>query len=150
MVREINRDEAILALKAEIATAEDIATVARDLLDTLQAYSHSCVGMAANMIGVPKAIIAINAAAHTGQAPAIGMVPELIAMLNPKLVKASPKTYTTEEGCLSLEGVRPVKRHEWVEISYRDMGWKKQRRKFTGFVAEIIQHELDHLQGRLV
>ena len=150
MVKVVNKDVEILKQKAESAVAGDIETVARDLLDTLQAYSHSCVGMAANMIGVPKAIIAVDVTAQPGREFSVGRKSELTVMLNPKLLKASPRTYDTEEGCLSLEGTRQVKRHEWIEVSYRDMQWKKQRRRFSGFVAEIIQHEMNHLDGKII
>lgn len=137
MVKEIMKDLLFLGRKAEAATKEDRA-IAEDLLDTLRAHRDHCVGMAANMIGEQKAIIAIVEENR------------LTAMLNPEVVKKSPKTYKTVEGCLSIPGEREVERHDWIEIKYRNMDWHKEKRKFTGFEAEIIQHELDHLEGKLI
>lgn len=137
MVKEIMKDLLFLGRKAEAATKEDRA-IAEDLLDTLHAHRDHCVGMAANMIGEQKAIIAIVEGNR------------LTAMLNPEVVKKSPKTYKTVEGCLSIPGEREVERHDWIEVKYRDMDWHKEKRKFTGFEAEIIQHELDHLEGKLI
>lgn len=137
MVKEIMKDLLFLGQKAETAIKEDIA-IAKDLLDTLAAHKEHCVGMAANMIGERKAIIVI----------AEGN--ELTAMLNPVIVKNSPRTYKTTEGCLSIPGEREVERHEWVEVKYRDINWNREKRKFTGFEAEIIQHEMEHLEGKLV
>ena len=137
MVKEIMKDLLFLGRKAEAATKEDRA-IAEDLLDTLRVHRDHCVGMAANMIGEQKAIIAIVEGNR------------LTAMLNPEVVKKSPKTYKTVEGCLSIPGEREVERHDWIEVKYRDMDWHKEKRKFTGFEAEIIQHELDHLEGKLI
>lgn len=137
MVKEIMKDLLFLGRKAEAATKENRA-IAEDLLDTLRAHRDHCVGMAANMIGEQKAIIAIVEGNR------------LTAMLNPDVVKKSPKTYKTVEGCLSIPGEREVERHDWIEVKYRDMDWHKEKRKFTGFEAEIIQHELDHLEGKLI
>ena len=137
MVKEIMKDLLFLGRKAEAATKEDRA-IADDLLDTLRAHRDHCVGMAANMIGEQKAIIAIVEGNR------------LTAMLNPEVVKKSPKTYKTVEGCLSIPGEREVERNDWIEVKYRDMDWHKEKRKFTGFEAEIIQHELDHLEGKLI
>lgn len=137
MVKEIMKDLLFLGRKAEAATKEDRA-IAEDLLDTLRAHRDHCVGMAANMIGEQKAIIAIVEGNR------------LTAMLNPEVVKKSPKTYKTVEGCLSIPGEREVERNDWIEVKYRDMDWHKEKRKFTGFEAEIIQHELDHLEGKLI
>ena len=113
MVKEIMKDLLFLGQKAETATKEDIV-IAKDLLDTLAAHREHCVGMAANMIGERKAIIAI----------AEGN--ELTAMLNPVIVKKSPRTYKTTEGCLSIPGEREVERHEWVEVKYRDINWNRE------------------------
>lgn len=137
MVKKIMKDLLFLGRKAEAATKEDRA-IAENLLDTLRAHRDHCVGMAANMIGEQKAIIAIVEGNR------------LTAMLNPEVVKKSPKTYKTVEGCLSIPGEREVERHDWIEVKYRDMDWHKEKRKFTGFEAEIIQHELDHLEGKLI
>ena len=137
MVREIVKDEALFSKKSEVATKEDIP-VAVDLMDTLKAHAHHCVGLAANMIGEQKRIIAVK----DGNA--------YLAMLNPEIVKKSSKTYKTMEGCLSLAGERETVRHDWIEVKYRDMDFRKQKQKFTGFTAQIIQHEIDHCEGILI
>lgn len=111
--------------------------IAQNLLDTLSAYSDSCVGLAANMIGVHKRIIAVN------------MGPINVAMLNPVIVKKSGK-YMTEEGCLSLNGVRPTARYKKITVEYQDMQFKKQRQSFEGWTAQIIQHEIDHCDGIVI
>lgn len=136
MVKPICRDVLFLSQKAEQATQEDMQ-IAQDLLDTLKENEAGCVGMAANMIGVKKSIIAVN----------MGFVN--VAMFNPVIVKKSGP-YDTEEGCLSLSGVRPTKRYQEIELEYYDMGWKKQRQKYSGWIAQIIQHECDHLNGIII
>ena len=136
MVKPIMRDVFFLNKKSEPAMKEDIQT-AVDLLDTLKAHEDGCVGMAANMIGVKKCIIAVN----------MGFLN--VAMLNPKIVKKSGK-YETEEGCLSLEGVRKCTRYQEIEVEYEDMNFKKQRQKYSGWTAQIIQHECDHLEGIII
>ena len=130
------RDLFFLRQKAEKATKGDFP-VAIDLLDTLKAHEDGCVGMAANMIGVNKAIIAVN----------MGFMN--VAMFNPRIVKKSG-SYQTEEGCLSLIGVRPCTRYQEIELEYQDMNWKKQRQKLSGWTAQICQHEMDHLEGILI
>ena len=136
MVREVVHDVLFLGQKSESATQED-KQIAIDLLDTLKAHEEGCVGMAANMIGVKKRIIAVN----------MGFLN--VAMLNPKIVKKSGK-YETEEGCLSLEGVRKCTRYQEIEVEYEDMNFKKQRQKYSGWTAQIIQHECDHLEGIII
>ena len=136
MIKELIHDPIFLAGKSETATKEDLSIV-RDLLDTLVAHKNSCVGMAANMIGVKKCIIAVN----------MGFMN--MAMFNPKIVKRSGK-YETEEGCLSLTGVRKCTRYQEIEVEYQDMNFKKQRQKYTGWTAQIIQHEIDHCQGIVI
>ena len=130
------RDLFFLRQRAEKATEADRQT-AIDLLDTLKAHEDGCVGMAANMIGVNKAIIAVN----------MGFMN--VAMFNPKIVKRFGK-YETEEGCLSLTGVRKCTRYQEIEVEYQDMNFKKQRQKYTGWTAQIIQHEIDHCQGIVI
>lgn len=137
MVREIVRDTAALSQRSLPVTRKDRA-VAEDLLDTLRAHAADCVGMAANMIGAAKRIIAVRA----GQS--------YLLMMNPVVKAQSEETYETEEGCLSLDGVRPVRRHAWIEIAYRDRRFKEQTQRFTGFTAQIVQHEMDHLEGILI
>ena len=136
MVKPIIRDVFFLNQKSEPAMKEYIQT-AVDLLDTLKAHEDGCVGMAANMIGVKKCIIAVN----------MGFLN--VAMLNPKIVKKSGK-YETEEGCLSLEGVRKCTRYQDIEVEYEDMNFKRQRQKYSGWTAQIIQHECDHLEGIII
>ena len=136
MVKPIMRDIFFLNQKSEPAMKEDIQT-AVDLLDTLKAHEDGCVGMAANMIGVKKCIIAVN----------MGFMN--VAMFNPRIVKKSG-SYQTEEGCLSLIGVRPCTRYQEIELEYQDMNWKKQRQKYTGWIAQIIQHEVDHCNGIII
>lgn len=137
MVREIVHDPMLLAGKSIPATIED-KEVITDLLDTLRAHTHECVGMAANMIGVRKNIIAVSVG--LGQ----------FVMVNPKIV-ATKKPYDTEESCLSLiGGPRKCKRYEEIEVEYEDINFKKQKQKYTGWTAQIIQHECDHLEGILI
>ncbi len=136
MIREIVRDEKFLAQKSAAASFMDMS-VAQDLLDTLAAHSDRCVGLAANMIGVRKRIIAVN------------LGPVNVAMFNPVIVKKSGK-YMTEEGCLSLEGERMTARYQKIVVEYQDMNFKKQRQTFIDFPAQIIQHEIDHCEGIII
>lgn len=136
MVKPIMKDILFLRQKAEPATRDDMQIVT-DLLDTLKANEESCVGMAANMIGVNKRIIAIN----------IGFMN--MAMLNPVIVKKT-RAFQTQEGCLSLIGVRNTTRYQEIEVEYFDINWNKQKQKFSGWIAQIIQHECDHLEGIII
>ena len=136
MVRPIVKDVFFLGQKSEPAGKEDM-NVIKDLEDTLQANAANCVGMAANMIGVKKRIIIVDA----------GLMK--IVMVNPEIVKKE-KPYETEEGCLSLIGVRKTTRYENVEVSYLDKNFRKQRQKFSGWTAQIIQHEIDHCNGIII
>jgi len=136
MIKPICKDVLFLGQKAEPATKDDMQVV-QDLLDTLKANEAGCVGMAANMIGVKKSIIAVN----------MGFVN--VAMINPVIVKKSG-AYDTEEGCLSLVGVRKTTRYQDIEVEYFDINWKKQRNKYSGWTAQIIQHECDHLEGIII
>lgn len=136
MIREICRDETFLAQKAAPATADDLAT-AQDLLDTLTAHKDSCVGMAANMIGVCKRIIAFD---NEGT---------YMVMFNPVIVRQSGP-YEAQEGCLSLTGVRKTKRFQTVKVQWQNEKFQTRLKTFTGWTAEIIQHELDHCQGILI
>ena len=136
MVCEICRDEAFLAQKAEPAAEEDLGT-ARDLLDTLIAHKDGCVGMAANMIGVNKRIIAFD---NEG---------EYMVMLNPAIIKQSG-AYEAEEGCLSLTGTRKAKRFKSIKVQWQNEKLQTRLKTFTGWTAEIIQHEIDHCEGVLI
>ena len=136
MVKQIVRDVFFLGQPSEPATKADIQ-VGKDLQDTLQANRERCVGMAANMIGVNKRIIAFE---NDG---------EYMVMFNPVILKKSGP-YNTEEGCLSLEGVRPTKRWKSIKVQYETADGKPRIRTFTGWTAQIIQHEIDHCDGILI
>ena len=136
MIREICRDETFLSQKAAPATADDLAT-AQDLLDTLTAHKDGCVGMAANMIGVTKRIIAFD---NEGT---------YMVMFNPVIVRQSGP-YEAEEGCLSLSGVRKTKRFQTVKVQWQNEKFQTRLKTFTGWTAEIIQHEIDHCEGILI
>ena len=136
MIREICRDETFLAQKAAPATADDLAT-AQDLLDTLTAHKDSCVGMAANMIGVCKRIIAFD---NEGT---------YMVMFNPVIIRQSGP-YEAQEGCLSLTGVRKTKRFQTVKVQWQNEKFQTRLKTFTGWTAEIIQHEIDHCEGILI
>ena len=136
MIKPIMRDIFFLNQKSELATEAD-KQVAIDLLDTLKANEAGCVGMAANMIGVKKRIIAVNMGLFN------------IAMFNPKIVKRTG-AYEKEEGWLSLVGVRSCRRYQEIEVEYLDMNFKKKREKYSGWTAQIIQHEIDHCDGILI
>lgn len=136
MVKPIVKDTIFLSQKSENATEADIA-VAVDLMDTLRTHANECVGMAANMIGVKKRIIIFSVDITQ------------VVMINPVIVKKS-KPYQTEEGCLSLSGTRKTTRYQEIEVSYLDMNFKKHRNKYSGWTAQIIQHEIDHCNGILI
>ncbi len=137
MVRELIHDEIILSRKTEKATKDD-RDVARDLLDTLIAHKDGCVGMAANMIGVHKCIIAFDAGG------------KYMIMYNPEIVEVSGK-YEAEEGCLSYTGgPKKAVRYRSIRVEYLDEKFKKCSKIFSGFTAQIIQHEVDHLNGVLI
>ena len=136
MIQPIMRDPVFLAQKSNPATKEDL-TVAQDLLDTLTAHKEGCVGMAANMIGVSKRIIAFD---NDGS--------DMI-MFNPEIVKASGK-YEAEEGCLSLPGTRKAQRWKSIKVRYQNEAFQVRFKTFTGWTAQIIQHEIDHCNGILI
>ena len=136
MIRELCKDTLFLARKAEIATANDLG-VAQDLLDTLIAHRDGCVGMAANMIGVNKRIIAFD---NEGS---------YMVMFNPVIVKRSG-AYEAEEGCLSLTGVRRTKRFRTIKVQWQNEQFQTRLKTFTGWTAQIIQHEIDHCEGILI
>ena len=136
MVREICKDEAFLAQRAEPATADDLG-VAQDLLDTLIAHKDGCVGMAANMIGVNKRIIAFE---NDGK---------YMIMLNPVIIKKLDP-YEAEEGCLSLAGTRKAERWRSIRVQWQNEKLQTRVKTFTSFTAEIIQHEIDHCEGIII
>ena len=136
MVREICRDTFFLAQKAAPAAANDLGA-AQDLLDTLAAHRDGCVGMAANMIGVNKRIIAVDCDGA------------YLLMLNPVILKQSG-AYEAEESCLSLAGTRKTKRYRSIKVQWQNEKLQTRIRTFTGWTAEIIQHEIDHCEGVLI
>ena len=136
MIKPIVKDVFFLGQKSDPATKQDLA-IGQDLQDTLTANQERCVGMAANMIGVRKRIIIVN----------IGFMN--LVMYNPVLLKKDTP-YETEEGCLSLEGVRKTTRYQNIEVEYLDGSWKKHRQKFSGWTAQIVLHEMDHLDGVII
>ena len=136
MIREICKDEAFLAQKAEPAVPADLA-VAQDLRDTLAAHREGCVGMAANMIGVNKRMIIFD---NQG---------EYQVMFNPVIVRKSGP-YEAEEGCLSLSGTRKTRRFETIKVQWQNESFQTRLKTFTGWTAEIIQHEIDHCDGILI
>jgi peptide deformylase len=141
MVRELMHDPIFLAGKSEPATKEDIP-VTHDLLETLVAHREGCVGMAANMIGVRKRIIAFLDES--------GRAPTYTVMLNPEIIKKDG-AYDTEEGCLSLlGGPRKCKRYKTIKVQFQTLEMKTHVKNFTGWTAQIIQHEVDHCNGILI
>lgn len=136
MIKKIVKGKQIFAKKAQPVTDAD-KQVITDLLDTLKANRDACVGMAANMIGVNKSIIVVSAG------------PFQFAMVNPVITKKSG-VYETEESCLSLIGVRPCTRYEEIEVDYLDQDFKLQHGKYSGWTAQIIQHEIDHCNGVVI
>ena len=136
MIRPIMRDETFLAQKAEPATPADLE-VADDLLETLQANKAACVGMAANMIGVNKRIIAFDdEGTYT-------------VMFNPEIIKKSGP-YEAEEGCLSLFGRRKAKRYKSIKVQYQNRDFQTRFKTYTSWTAQIIQHEIDHCEGIII
>lgn len=136
MIKPIVKDVFFLGQKSEPAGKEDLS-IGQDLQDTLIANQERCVGMAANMIGFRKRIIIVN----------IGFIN--LVMYNPVVLKKDTP-YETEEGCLSLSGVRKTTRYQNIEVEYLDSKWKKHRQKYSGWTAQIILHEMDHLEGIII
>lgn len=136
MERKIIKDVFFLAQKSEMATQKDIQ-IGIDLQDTLNAHRDGCVGLAANMIGIKKKIIIVN----------MGMID--VVMFNPVIIKKDTP-YDTEEGCLSLDGLRKTKRYKNITVEYIDMQWKKKSIKLSGWTAQICQHEIDHCNGIVI
>ena len=136
MIRQVVKDVMILSRKSVPAEKQDIP-IGKDILDTLFANAAACVGMAANMIGINKRIIVVNTGVMN------------IAMFNPVIESRSGR-YETQEGCLSLSGLRPTVRYQSISVSYMDINWKKQKLKLTGWPAQIVQHEIDHCDGIVI
>lgn len=136
MICEICKDEFFLRLPSREATAEDM-DIARNLLDTLEAHSDGCVGMAANMIGVSKRIIAFDCEG------------KYMVMFNPEILKKEG-AYPAEEGCLSLSGTRKTERYQSIKVQWQNEKFQTRVKTFTGWTAQIIQHEIDHCDGILI
>lgn len=136
MIQPIMKDPLFLGRRSEAATTEDLQ-VAQDLLDTLTAHRDGCVGMAANMIGVAKRIIVFD---HEGT---------YMAMFNPEIIKAFG-VYEAEEGCLSLTGTRKTKRYKTIKVQYQNAAFQTRMKTFSGWTAQIIQHEIDHCNGVII
>ena len=136
MIKPIIKDILFLSQKSEPATKDDIGVI-DDLTDTLRANLEDCVGMAANMIGIKKCIIVFS----------VGNI--IVPMVNPIIINKE-NIYETEECCLSLTGFRKTKRYEKIEVEYLDRDFNKKKDIFTGFVAQIIQHEIDHCNGVII
>ena len=136
MIKAVVKDILFLEQKSELATKDDVEVI-NDLIDTLKANLDHCVGMAANMIGVKKRILVFS----------VGEM--IIPMVNPVILKKEIP-YEAEESCLSLEGFRKTTRYEKIEVEYLDRNFKKHKQVFTGFTAQIIQHEVDHFEGIII
>ena len=136
MNKPIVKDVLFLGQKSDEASPQDVSA-GQDLQDTLKANQDRCAGMAANMIGVKKRIIIVN----------MGILN--VVMYNPVILKKDTP-YEAEEGCLSLEGVRKTIRYQNIEVEFRDGSWNKHRQKYSGWTAQIIQHEVDHLNGIII
>ena len=137
MIKPIMKDVLFLGQKSEPATKADLQ-VGIDLQDTLAAHREECVGMAANMIGYLKTMMFVLDEN------------KYLILINPVILKTSGKTYQIEEGCLSLQGVRKTQRYESIKVSYLDQDFKKKIKTFKGYTAQIIQHELDHFEGKII
>ena len=137
MIKNIVKGKQIFSKKATPATEAD-RQIITDLLDTLRANREICVGMAANMIGYQKTMMVVLDE------------DDYLILINPVILKTSNKIYIAEEGCLSLQGVRKTQRYESIKVSYLDINFKKKIKTFKGYTAQIIQHELDHFEGKII
>ena len=138
MIKKIVKDENILTQKSEQVAIEEAQEIITNLLDTAKAHIDNCAGLAAPQIGVLKKVIVVR----TGNS--------FFPMVNPMIIKKSGKKFVNHEGCLSLEGVRSVERYESVLVNYTDGGGKRQTKSFNGIMSVIVQHEVDHLNGKLI
>ena len=138
MVKEINKDTESLKQKSQSFIFGEDDYLITDMLDTANAHKENCVGLACIQIGVPKRVILVR--------QGLSFTP----FINPVIIKKSTSTYLAEEGCLSLDGTRQVKRHRTVKVMWQDTKGKQKVREFNGFTAQIIQHEVDHCNGLLI
>lgn len=136
MKQPIIHDQFFMSKKSQAASKQDLK-IAEDLKDTLLSHHNEAAGLAANMIGQRKRIIAFY----------IGSL--AMVMLNPEITEQK-QPYLTQEGCLSLTGMRPTTRYKEITVRYRDLNWQKEEQSFSGFVAETIQHEIDHCNGKII
>jgi peptide deformylase len=134
------------AAPADLSDKDGIAALVQDLKDTL-VRADGC-GLAAPQIGVSQRVVIVDGDVVADTYPYLKDFRR--TLINPEILEESPEQVTYSEGCLSIPGEREVVRHDWIEVKYRDLDWHKEKRKFTGFEAEIVQHELDHLEGKLV
>lgn len=137
MIREIVKDHERLQIKAVEATKEDLYII-EDMVDTAKANEDICVGLASNQIGENVWIIVVK------------MGQFFIPLVNPKIIKHSQSTYEAEEACLSHTGTKKTTRYSSIEVEYRDRNFRKKKQHFNGFVAQVIQHEMDHCEGILI
>lgn len=140
MIKEINKDIESLSTKSIAFDLNDDldGELLRDMLDTAEAHKENCVGLAAIQVGVPKRVILVR------------QDDKFIPFINPMIIKKSSTTYLADEGCLSLDGTREVKRHHRIKVMWTEPSGKKRVREFNGFTAQIIQHEVDHINGVLI
>ena len=137
MIKEIVKDDFFLAQPSADVTANDLY-IADDLLDTIKAHQQTCLGMAANMIGYLKRMMVVLDEDH------------YLLLINPQILKTGKSSYMAEEGCLCHQGTKTLKRYEQLKIAYLDRQMKKRIRTFSGLTAQIIQHEMDHFEGKLI
>ena len=138
MIKEIVKDTEILTQKSEKFIVGQDEPLIQDMIDTASEFGEHCVGLACVQIGVPKRVIIVKQG------------DKFVPYRNPSIIGKSPKTYTAEETCLSLEGKRTVRRHKQIKLLYVDKNGKSKIQVFSGFIAQIIQHECDHLNGVLI
>ena len=138
MIKKIVKDENILKQKSEPFVFGEDDYLINDLLDTANAHKDNCAGLACIQIGIPKRVILVR------------QNDDFVPFINPMIIKRSPKTYIAKEGCLSLDGMRTVKRHNSIKVMWTDRNQKRKVQEFHGYVAEILQHEIDHCRGILI
>ena len=138
MIKDIIKDVNVLTQQSEPFIFGEDDYLIQDLLDTANEHKENCAGLACIQIGVPKRVIL---ARHGNK---------FVPYINPVIIQKSPKTYVTEEGCLSLDGLRTVKRHRSIKVMWSSPDGKRQAKEFTGYIAQILQHEIDHCNGMLI
>ena len=138
MVKKIVKDEKILKQQSESFVFGEDDYLINDLIDTANAHKDNCAGLACIQIGIPKRVILVR------------QNDDFVPFINPMIIKRSPKTYIAKEGCLSLDGMRTVKRYHSIKVMWTDRNQKKKVQEFNGYIAEILQHEIDHCKGVLI